>query len=260
MSIYGENFYVSAFLTAVSLQYDSTNNLSRPKGTQYCSIIYVIDGNAEYIIDENTYKISSGNILYISSDVPYKRSVTSHNDYKFILLNFNLTNINPSLFPISNIVDVKSHIDIIKVIYHILDVWETKQPFYKGRSISLMQELLFMLINVEFEQSYGDLTSSILYLRENFTNDISIDELALIAQMSSSNFMKSFKKKLGISPITYRNNLRINYAKELLVSHYSIKRVAELTGFSCANYFSRLFLSKQGIRPSQYSKNNIKKV
>lgn len=60
-----------------------------------------------------------------------------------------------------------------------------------------------------------------------------------------------FKKHIGTSIMQYRNQLRINTAKNLL-GKQSVEQVARLVGFENVYYFSRAFKRYEGISPREY--------
>lgn len=254
MNIKGEYFYVHSFLGATHLEYKQGDSLVRANGTPYCSIVFVTNGSIIYNINGIHYSLKKGNLMFIPSNVPYQRTVEDANGFSFILLSFDIHNINPKNFPISTVIDVTSYYEIIKDIHHIYNICQLKDSLYCIRSLSIMQELLLKLINIEFQLNYGEITQAIIYIRENFVQDIKNNQLATMSNMSYSHFMKVFKKNIGISPTAYRNNLRFNYAKDLLLSQYSVTKVAQMTGFSSASYFCRQFLAKEGISPKEYSR------
>ena len=68
-----------------------------------------------------------------------------------------------------------------------------------------------------------------------------------------------FKNLKGVSPMEYLTNLRINKAKELILSDsdLSLKEVAEISGYMDQFYFSRIFKTITGKSPSEY-KNDIR--
>lgn len=91
------------------------------------------------------------------------------------------------------------------------------------------------------------------YIRNHLTEDISVDQLAKKACMSSSHFYKSFKNTLGESPIDYLNAERIKLAKKLLrTTQDKMSDVAHVCGFNSASYFIRSFKKSEGITPIQY--------
>ena len=64
-----------------------------------------------------------------------------------------------------------------------------------------------------------------------------------------------FKKKYGITVNTYITEARLERAIYLLIEgNMNINEIAAETGFSDQSYFSKVFLSKYGISPSEYRK------
>ena len=63
-----------------------------------------------------------------------------------------------------------------------------------------------------------------------------------------------FKDGLGVSPHEYLMRIRIEKAEQLLSnSDFSIAEVAEQTGFSGQNYFSRAFKRHTGKTPREFA-------
>lgn len=59
-----------------------------------------------------------------------------------------------------------------------------------------------------------------------------------------------------LSPVKYINNLKLNFAKDLLFEGaYSIEKVCELSIFNNNCYFHRIFKKEFGITPTEYRKN-----
>ena len=66
-------------------------------------------------------------------------------------------------------------------------------------------------------------------------------------------FRKIFKKIYKVSPNKYINNLRLEYASQLLQSGlYRIYEISELSGFTDVKYFAKCFKEKYGISPLAY--------
>ena len=78
--------------------------------------------------------------------------------------------------------------------------------------------------------------------------------------MNSSYIRKIFKSEMGITISDYITNARMQKAKELLTGNddIAISKIAEITGYSDACYFSKSFKKYMGMSPSQYA--NIKRM
>jgi len=98
---------------------------------------------------------------------------------------------------------------------------------------------------------------AIQYFNAHFNDpSIRIADAACASHMSESFMRKIFAEVLGQRPLEYLNRLRIKYAKELLKSgYYTIERIALLSGFSDAKYFSTVFKKACGLSPSEYQRN-----
>ena len=70
----------------------------------------------------------------------------------------------------------------------------------------------------------------------------------------SPNYLSSvFKMETGIRFKKYLNSYRIDRAKELLMdSRYKIYEVANLVGIEDSRYFSQIFRTYTGLKPSEY--------
>ena len=91
------------------------------------------------------------------------------------------------------------------------------------------------------------------YIKEHFAEDISLDEVARLVDISPYYFSKLFKQETGENFIEFLTDTRIQKAKEYLSNpRYSIKEICVMCGYSDPNYFSRIFKKYEGVTPSEY--------
>lgn len=101
------------------------------------------------------------------------------------------------------------------------------------------------------------LESARTYIQANFKHEIQVEILAERLGLSPSYFRKLFKDAYGIAPMQYITNLRINTAKDLLLSgEVNVTEASRLSGFDDIYYFSTLFKKQTGMSPTQYIKAN----
>lgn len=101
---------------------------------------------------------------------------------------------------------------------------------------------------------------AIKFIKNNLTNkDISVDQLAKKACMSTSHFHKKFKNTLGISPIDYINSEKIKFSKKLIKESKDIRmsEIAFKSGFNNTSYFNRQFKKMEMITPQQFKASII---
>ncbi|CAG7600822.1 HTH-type transcriptional activator RhaR [Paenibacillus solanacearum] len=93
------------------------------------------------------------------------------------------------------------------------------------------------------------------YMQQHLRQKLTMPDLAKVAFLSESHLRLLFRKTMGMAPMEYLKQLRLQRAKDLLVnSSCSLEEVADLTGFAALNQFSRIFSSQEGISASSYRK------
>jgi AraC-like DNA-binding protein/mannose-6-phosphate isomerase-like protein (cupin superfamily) len=90
------------------------------------------------------------------------------------------------------------------------------------------------------------------YIENNFTQRITLTDMAHMANLNESYFCRIFKRITGKTLVDYVNTLRVNKADLLLHnSNLSVKEIALCTGFDDINYFSRIYKKYKGLSPSR---------
>ena len=96
----------------------------------------------------------------------------------------------------------------------------------------------------------------ISYVKEHFSEVITIKDAAQLTGYSSSHFMRIFRRETGQTFVDFLNDYRLSaslyYLKE---TKESIAGVAALCGFDNISYFIRIFHKKYGISPGKYRKS-----
>lgn len=93
------------------------------------------------------------------------------------------------------------------------------------------------------------------YIFDNYQNDISATEICSYYHVSNTYFSRKFKEETGINFSDMITNVRLDVARRLLEnSTDSIREIAEKCGFLDPKYFSRVFVLKEGCKPSEYRK------
>ena len=107
-----------------------------------------------------------------------------------------------------------------------------------------------------------DEQTTIKYLREyvenNYTFDISMQEVAEDMGYSDAYFSKLFKQYFNQNFTAYLTEYRIKKAKELLTdTNNSIKDISRMVGYEYSNYFAKIFKRIVGEIPSKFRENLI---
>jgi AraC family transcriptional regulator len=97
------------------------------------------------------------------------------------------------------------------------------------------------------------LRRSVEFMHDNLHQNLTLGDLAGVANMSKYHFAKSFRRAMGIAPHRYLMGLRIAKARELLdMGNLSIKDIASRVGYTDRSHFTDQFLRIVGTTPARY--------
>ena len=93
----------------------------------------------------------------------------------------------------------------------------------------------------------------IRYMTQNIAQSIDMHELASRVYLSHSALIWKFRKELGTTPSQYLIQLRLQYAKQLLLNqNYTIAQISGLCGYSNPYYFTNAFHRHTGMSPTEF--------
>ena len=97
------------------------------------------------------------------------------------------------------------------------------------------------------------------YINSHLGEDISLQDLADLCQVSPSYISRLFKRHLNIGFVDYLNSLRIARAKKLLEeTQMTVEQVGFQSGFNNVRSFMRLFKQYENVSPGQYRNRHQK--
>ena len=133
-------------------------------------------------------------------------------------------------------------------------------------AIAYAKKMISQAIEIR-DQNSGNKNRSILKTAVDFIDshymeeDISLNTVANVANVSSNHFSALFSQNMGQTFIEYLTSLRMNKAKELLrCTGMRSSEIAGEIGYKDAHYFSYLFKKTQGMTPSDYRKAREEKA
>ncbi len=107
--------------------------------------------------------------------------------------------------------------------------------------------------------SHPRLSKVLEAMQTSYKRDWSLEQLASLANMSRSGFALTFKKRVGISPMNYLMNWRMQIACELLrAGDESLYTIATAVGYSSESAFSAAFVKTVKCRPGAYRRPEIR--
>lgn len=155
-------------------------------------------------------------------------------------------------------------------IHAIEAAWQScflEEPGYEFEIRSFLSHFIFLLnrhlpaaFPIPSRQNLLDaerIKVMLQYIHDHYADEITLSKIARHAMISESECLRCFQKNIGISPIQYVKQYRIQKASEMLsATDQKISDIGVLCGFSDISYFIKSFKKAKGRTPGEYRKDN----
>lgn len=258
-----ENF---SFCLAVKYQKNKDYTCDFSKIPRPChNLAFILEGEGRIISDDITLNVKKGDILFIPKNSTYISKWLAKPNSAFLSVHFNfMPTVNPfndknvpvQLLPNDNFDQLLSAVQTIQTYQRTNDLTSF---LYLSAFYYLCGTLLPKVKTIQKAHYESNITPAISYLENNSTSPCSIEQLANLCYLSPSRFFYLFKKKMGCTPITYKNKITIQKISQALLFYKdkSIESIAHEHGFESSIYFTRLFKRLTGKTPSQFRKDKM---
>jgi len=222
--------------------------------------LFAEDDGIAYL-DDNEYEIKKDMLLFAKPG-QMRNSLLHFKCYylKIILDEGSLSDYFNKISPFTAISDSSKYINIFRSIIAVFN------SDFEGREFKLyagIMELLYLIyrnskLNILNESMKNIIHSDILknsaeYINKNYSNKISLDDIAKSVNLSPTYFHQIFTKGIGITPHRFLLNCRIRNAKKMLLAEpLSFLEIALQCGFSSQSYFNYIFKKETGQTPKQF--------
>ncbi len=156
---------------------------------------------------------------------------------------------------------------LTELVTSMFSIYERQEYGYSLKVKSRFYELLYLLVT-EFKAEAMDkevlrrkkhldkLSRVTQYMRENYDQELKLDEVADRFGFSPTYLSRIFQKYAQVNYRTYLIDLRVKYAvRELVGTDHEIGEIAMNHGFPDSRAFSKAFKKRYGYLPSEYRKN-----
>lgn len=239
----------------------------------FSELFYVVNGTGSFIAEGEEFPVVKNDMVIINPQVQHTEKSLYTTPLEYIVLgidglSFSFENIASA----QNGVCVKTasgavykynthHANIYAYLNIMLEEISRKYENYETVCQNLLEVLLICMLrndNLSIVQGNEtvinrECTQIKNYLDANYSENITLDTLAELSHMNKYYMAHAFTKYIGLSPINYLLQKRIQEGKSLLEStSYSIAQISSTLGFSSQSYFSQSFKKATGKTPVQY--------
>jgi AraC family transcriptional regulator, melibiose operon regulatory protein len=247
--------------------------------------VVVLQGKMLYSVNGKEQFLEKGQCIFVNSRQIHSSHAIDGSDCQILCLLF-----HPSLFKaIEQIKDsyvtsisknpnipyylfshsVKWQSEIIIELHKIFELCQTHNSGFELIVLShlyslwytLYQNLLTTASNEEciINKKLESLHSMIGYIQSSYATKLTLEKIALAGCVCRSNCCDIFQSILGITPIQYVTNYRIEKSIEYLTNTtLSITEIAMHCGFNSSSYYTEIFHRELGCTPSEYKKRILK--
>ena len=244
-------------------------------------ISFIEKGEGAIFAGDTISHYKEGDILIIGSNLPHVfRSDVRENESSIMrTLFFTMNSFGKDFFSLTTFKSIQPFIDSSKNGFIIHDAPKKITKSFKKlnnadnyeRFILFLEILKWLsynekeqLSNYLYEKKITDNESKRMqtvfeYVMTNFHKNVTLDEIASIANMTKNAFCRYFKVRTNKSFFQFLIEVRIERASKLLANdnELSVLEIAELCGFNNISNFNRKFKEIKHTSPLQYRKLNL---
>lgn len=241
------------------------NYFTRRKGYRSFLLIYTLNGKGYANYRDKKYELTRGQVLLMNC-YDYQEYYTDKKDlWEIKWVHFNGASseeyyniIYKNYGPVIDMGNNTSILDNINKIMHLLSAGDMQFEVKASNIIlNMLTDIILTKPNSQSNSSQKvnniQLDAVMDFIENNYSSNISLEDMASTACSSKYHFCRNFKRITGYSPYEYLVKYRINKAKSLLeITDSPIGEIARNVGFESTSNFIRTFKKLEGLTPLKY--------
>ena len=241
-------------------------------GHHHFLITYITRGRGVQILNGKEIEFFAGDLFILSPADFHQNILPLGESYDYFGVKFHYELLDTRLCELCELDRFPVHIHLSKTTEEKLrPVFEMLVEECSGIARSASDTLCRALVETVFVLAIrelprlGDTSPSAFvnralgYLHSNFHEQITVADAAAYVGYTPNYFNSLFKANFGTTFAAYLRDMRLTYAKNLLLSgDISLTEIAIEAGFGSLSYFSRVFSGEYGISPKQFRHNSRK--
>lgn len=250
----------------------SANLKGNKSGSHYHQVLeiyYMKRGSCNYFIDDKSYSVKSGDLVFIPGGIIHKTTYdTEYHDRWLINCSerFVPASVEKKLKLLPHIFRKSAvTLECERVMQKIAKEYKSNDEFSLDALIGLTYELIFLLVRNAGDQretpsGSAFIENAVKYVQENYHSEITLSKTAKMLSVSPEHLSRTFKKQTGFGFSEYLTLYRLQRAEYMLKNEpgRSVNAVAYACGFNDSNYFSYKFKKAYGVAPKKILKKALK--
>ena len=257
----------SLYITHIGYYPNAKNHFrKRSQGALEDILIYCKKGKGTITIQNEQFKLIENQILIIPANKPHSYESDSADPWSIYWIHFKGTKsevYSPATEKIITLNDIKisNRLELFEEMYQNLEMGfyadnlEYSSVCFKHFLSSIKYIDQFITTKSINKSNLDTIPMSIVFMRDNLTNKLNLNQIAKHVGYSDSYFRNLFLEKTSFTPIEYLNKLKIQKSCSLL--QFSTMKISEIAYFLCyydPYHFSKSFRKEMEISPREYRK------
>lgn len=254
-----QNFNV-IFINALQQFWHTTRSFQCIGAPKKQNLFLYLNGCKITYTDKNgqTFVANSGDVVYTPVGSEYRAQLSDFKDSgsHTIGINFFLQDNNGESIILSDDIQIfhDTEKQVFPILFQKLLHYDTFQSLLKSRII-LMEIICSLASRSPAEKAPGHIVKALQYLSDHIEENPKVAKLAELCNISEVYFRKQFKTYVGVTPMEYRNSLRLDRARSYLeYGDISVQEISDTLGYSTVSHFIKEFKQRYGCSPLQYRK------
>lgn len=247
------------FLNSLKQTWQTTKTFQCFGSPKKYNLFLYINGYHITYTDKNgrTFIADSGDIVYTPVGSEYKVEISECCPLPYTIgVNFLLSDSEGEPLTLGdNIMVFHPYDDNASLLFHQLLACDSVKPFIRNKILlfKIICNLASYNVNKIMPKRILD---CIEYLSSHISEPTLISQLADFCGVSEVFLRKEFKAHTGMSPVKYKNLLRLSKARTYIeYGDISVQEISDTLGYSTVSYFIKEFRSHFGMSPLQYKKH-----
>ena len=245
------------------LQADKFHSIQRETLAGH-ELIYCLNGAGVARINGRTHRVQGNGLLWVSCWHPHHYHADPDQPWELYWTRIE----GPGLDALSNLLRIRDlpvfenlqGEAVESAFAQIFSAHDNPGPAVPSQLHDAIATLISLLYANRFQDGSQDtdpipqsLERPLIHMRQHYSDTLRLHDLAALAGMSVSHFIRTFKRAMGTSPIDWLRRERITQAKRRLIdSEEPVKEIARQCGYRDPYFFSKDFKKFAGVPPSDY--------
>lgn len=226
---------------------------------------YTLDGCGIYESGGIQRSLVKGTAFFITfpeeSRYYYSSAYTGENPWSFFYLHFSGPAAKPFFERIRELTGPVMELETdslpVSLFFELYQTLNSGQPLIRYAGSEWLYRFLASLLRYiecpSARNTSTHISAAIEWMKNNFARQLNLAEMSQAIGVTYSHLNRQFYKEQGITPVQFLTHMRLEHGMQLLVNtDFSIEKIAGECGFSCANYFTKVFKRVLHTTPAQY--------